>query len=265
MLACLTQFVYAGSSALSLALVATVVGGAGLVCCEVVSETVLARVTPRTTLGRIAGLFDASSIAAMVGGAVLASVLVRLTSLAGSFWILGGATVAVSVACLLGLRGLDEASRRRSDALASRLAILERLPITEGTSQLVLEQLASASQLCPLPPGVDVVVEGTPAHAFYAVASGQVVVHRDGAVLAHIGRHDSFGERGLLDHAPRNATVTTAEDTTVLRIDGDVLLEVLEQEQTLTTALNRSAAGRGVPSTSADAIRLVDDPRWSRA
>ena len=72
-----------------------------------------------------------------------------------------------------GLRGLDELSRQRAELLASRVAIIERLPITAGAPQVVLEQLASASQLCPLPPGVDVVVEGAPAHAFYAVIDGQ--------------------------------------------------------------------------------------------
>jgi MFS family permease len=252
-LACLTQFVYAGSDLLPLALVVTVAGGAGLVCCEVVSETLLARVTPRNALGRIAGLFDASSIAATMGGAVLASALVRTTSLSTSFWILGGAAVSLALASLLGLRGLDAASRKRSEALAARLAIVERLPITEGTPRLVLEQLASASQLCPLPPGVDVVVEGTPAHAFYAVVNGQVIVHRDGGVLAHIGPGASFGERGLLDSAPRNATVTTEQETTVLRIEGDILLESLEQAPMLTTALDRS----NTP--------LIDDPSWGTA
>lgn len=171
-LACASQFVYAGTEVLILALLVTVAAGAGLVCSEVIAETVLARVTPRETLGRIAGLFDASSIGAMVGGAVLASILVRATSLQSSFWILGAVTVLVALACSFGLRGLDEASWRRTEALASRLAIIEHLPITQGTPQLVLEQLASCSQLCPLPTGVDVVVQSAPAHAFYAIAEG---------------------------------------------------------------------------------------------
>ena len=102
---------------------------------------------------------------------------------------------------------------------------LERLPIAAGVSQLVLEQLASASQFCPLPHGVDVVVEGAPAHAFYAIVDGAVVVNRDGEEVAHLGPGDYFGERGLLDNAPRNATVTTVEASTLLRLDGEVLLE----------------------------------------
>ncbi|HZT94348.1 MAG TPA: MFS transporter [Gaiellaceae bacterium] len=264
-LACVTQFVYAASDVLPLALVVTVLGGAGLVCCEVVSETLLARVTPRDTLGRIAGLFDASSIAAMVGGAVLAAVLVRVTSLSTSFWILGAAAVGIAAASLLGLRHLDEASRKRSEALALRLGVVGQLQITQGTPQLVLEQLATASQLCPLPPGVDVVVQGTPAHAFYAVVEGEVVVHRDGEVLAHIGPGEGFGERGLLDNAPRNATVTTEPETTVLRIEGDVLLDSLEQAPTLASALNRSNAGVRLVDMPSGDTRLVDDPGWSGA
>ena len=264
LLACASQFVFASTEMLVLALVVSVAGGAGLVCCEVVAETVLARVTPRETLGRIAGLFDASSIAAMVGGAVLASILVPVTSLATSFWILGAAAVVVVfVACSQGLRGLDEASQKRTDALASRLAIIGRLPITQGTPQLVLEQLASSSQVCPLPAGVDVVVRGAPAHAFYAVVEGGVVVHRDGDVRAHLGPGESFGERGLLDNAPRNATVTTEKETTVLRIDGGVLLEVLEQAPMLTTALDHSNGGRPLVEMPTEERQPVDDPRWA--
>jgi MFS family permease len=264
-IACATQLVYGASDVLALALIVTVAGGAGLVCCEVVSETVLARVTPAETLGRVAGLFDASSIGAMVGGAILASVLVNAISLESSFLILGAVTVVVALSCALGLRGLDEASRKRSEALASRLSLLERLPITQGTPQLALEQLASSSQLYPLPPGVDVVVEGSPAHAFYAIADGRVVVHRDGVVLAHRGQGESFGERGLLDNAPRNATVTTETETTLLRVDGTVLLETLEQAPMLTTALNRSRAGRGVVDVPEDESGPIDDPRWIEA
>lgn len=263
-LACASQFVYASTDVLALVLPVTVAGGAGLVCSEVVAETVLARVTPRDTLGRIAGLFDASSIAAAVGGAVLASILVKVVSLQSSFWILGAVTVLVAVASR-GLRGLDEASQKRTEALASRLAIIERLPITEGTPQLVLEQLASSAQVCPLPAGVDVVARGSPAHAFYAVAEGGVVVHRGGDVLAHLGPGDSFGERGLLDDTPRNATVTTETDTTVLRIDGSVLLEVLEQAPMLTTALDRSNGGRPLLDVPVGERPLVDDPTWAPA
>lgn len=260
-LACGSQLVFAGTSWLALALAATVVGGAALVSCEVIAETVLARVVPGETLGRVAGLFTASGIGAMVAGAVLASLLVNATSLQGSFWILGAGALVVALSCSLGLRGLDEASRRRSEELASRIRIIERLPLTAGVPQLVLERLASASRLVPVRPGVDVVVQGDPADVFYAVVEGRVVVHRDGVVRVHLGPGDCFGERGLLDNAPRNATVTTEMETVVMRIDGDVLLDSLEAAPTLTPALNRTSTAPGV-DVSPDEPKLIDDPRW---
>src|SRR5262249_29133904 len=166
--------------------------------------------------GRVIGIFNAGSRAAIIAGAVLASVLVASTSLRASLLTLGAAATLITLLCGLGLRGLDALNAQRADALASRVKILRGLPVTAGVPQIVLEHLASAAQFQPLPPGVDVVVQGAPAHAFYAVVDGRVVVHRNGKAVVRLGPRDSFGERGLLDQAPRNATVTTEMDTTLL-------------------------------------------------
>jgi MFS family permease len=260
-LACVTQLAYAGVHVLTIALAVTVIGNAGLVSCEVVAETALARIAPRDALGRVIGIFNAASVAAMIAGAVLAAVLVTATSLRASLWILGAAALLITVCCRLGLRGFDALSAQRADALAERVNVLRRLPVTVGVPQIVLEQLASAAQFCPLPPGVDVVVQGAPAHAFYAVVAGRVVVHRDGKAVVHLGPGDSFGERGLLDRAPRNATVTTETDTTLLRVEGSVLLDALEAAPSLRPALDLSSTAPGVPVPPGETV-AVDDPRW---
>jgi len=263
-LACAPQLVYAGSDALAIALAATVAGGAGLVTCEVVAETALARVIPSESLGRVFGVFDASTVGAMVLGALLAPVVIASTSLRASLLILGAAALLVTLACLAGLRGLDAVSARRTEELRSRLAALEHLPVTAGAPQLVLERLASSTQVCPLPPGVDVVVQGAPAHAFYAIADGRVLVHRDGQRVVHLGAGDSFGERGLLDNAPRNATVTTEVDTTVLRVEGRDLLEALQAAPTLRPALEVSSTSPGL-RVGDEGRPIVDDPSWAGA
>jgi MFS family permease len=260
-LACATELAYAGVQVLTIALVITVIGNVGLVSCEVVGETALARIVPREALGRVIGIFNAVSVAAMVAGAVLAPVLVASTSLRASLLILGAVALAITLLCRLGLRGLDALNAQRADALASRVKVLEGLPVTVGVPQIVLEQLAAAAQFCPLPPGIDVVVQGAPAHAFYAVVDGRVVVHRDGKAVVHLGPGDSFGERGLLDHAPRNATVTTEVDTTLLRVEGHVLLDALEAAPGLRPALDLSSTAPGVQVPPGETV-VVDDPRW---
>ena len=259
--ACATQLVYAGTDLAAIALAVTVIGGAGLVACEVVAETTLARIVPSEALGRVMGVFDAFSVLAMIAGALLAPVLIDWTSLDASLLILGGAAVLVTLACLLALRGLDAVSARRAEAVASRMAVIRELPVTEGAPQLVLERLASAGQMCPLPPGVDVLVQGAPAHAFYAVVDGRVVVHRDGSKVVHLGAGDSFGERGLLDNAPRNATVTTETDTTVLRVEGEALLEALQAAPALRPALDLSSTSPGL-ALGDEGRPLVDDKDW---
>jgi MFS family permease len=260
-LMCASQLAYAGVNVLWMALAVTVIGNAGLVSCEVVGETALARIVPREALGRVIGIFNAVSVAAMVAGAVLAPVLIASTSLRASFLILGVVALAITLLCLLGLRGLDVLNAQRADALASRVKVLQGLPVTVGVPQIVLEQLAAAAQFCPLPPGIDAVVQGAPAHAFYAVVDGRVVVHRDGQAVVHLGPGDSFGERGLLDHTPRNATVTTEMDTTLLRVEGHALLDALEAAPGLRPALDLSSTAPGVQVLPGETV-VVDDPRW---
>jgi MFS family permease len=264
LLACATQLAYAGLRVLAIALAVTVIGNAALVSCEVVGETTLARIAPRDALGRVIGIFDAAGVAAMVAGAVLAPVLIALTSLRASLLILGAAAIVVTLASGLGLRGLDALSAKRAEALASRVEVLRHLPVTAGVPRIVLEQLAAAAQFCPLPPGVDVVVQGAPAHAFYAVAEGRVVVHRDGKAVVHLGPGDSFGERGLLDQAPRNASVTTEMDTTLLRVEGRALLDALEAAPSFRPALDLSSTAPGVKVPPGETA-VVDDPRWTEA
>jgi MFS family permease len=264
LLSCATQLAYASVETVAIALVVSVIGTAGAVSCEVVGETALARVVPRAVLGQVIGISDAASAAAMVAGALLAPFLIAYTSLRISLIALGTASVLVTVLCRFSVRGLDAVSARRVDEVASRVRVLETLPVTLGVQQLVLEQLAASAQFCPLPPGVDVVVQGAPAHAFYAVTEGRVVVHRDGKVRVHLGPGDSFGERGLLDNAPRNATVTTEVDSILLRVEGQALLEALEAAPTLRPSLDLSSTAPGVQVQAGETV-LVDDLRWTKA
>jgi MFS family permease len=260
---CLTQLAYAWTDQVALALAFTLLGGIGVVACEVVAETAVARIVPPDLLGRVMGAFDALSVAAMILGALLAPVLINRASLQVSFLVLGGIALVTTLACWTALRGLDRVSRQRSEALATRVAIIEQLPIAAGAPLSVLEQLASASQICPLPAGVDVVVQGAPAHAFYAVVDGSVIVHADDRELARLGSGDFFGERGLLDNAPRNATVTTDRSTTVLRIEGDMLIDALQSAPSVRSAIDRSMGSGFAAGTVPDRhTAIVDDPTW---
>jgi CRP/FNR family transcriptional regulator, cyclic AMP receptor protein len=98
--------------------------------------------------------------------------------------------------------------------------------------------------------------------ALSAVVNGRVVVHHDGTSIAHLGAGDYFGERGLLDEAPRNATVTTEEQSSLLRVEGDMFLDVLQTVPSLHSDVTRVSSSRFGSRTGEP---LVDDPVWSTA
>ena len=62
--------------------------------------------------------------------------------------------------------------------------------------------------------------------------------------------------------APRNATVTTEEPSTMLRLEGDVLLDALQSAPTVISALDRSSSHRVAPAPALGHTTLVDDPTW---
>ena len=256
------QLAFAATDAAALAFAIAVLAGAAFVTCEVVAETVMVGLVPADRLGRVMGVFDAVGVAATVAGALLAPLLVESTSLRTSLVVLGAVAVVVALSTRIGLGGLDAMRGRRLDALGARMRVLTGMPMTTGVSPAVLEQLAAAAHECPLPAGVDVVVEGAPAHAYYAVIAGSVIVHRDGEELRTLGPGEGFGERGLLDAAPRNATVTTGADTTLLRIEGRVLLDALSAAPGLRSALDRSNRPAGGGDQAMQETAFVDDPRW---
>ena len=256
---CATQFVYAASSVVVVAIVATVAGGAALVACEVIAETVLTRIAPAELLGRLIGVFDSAMVAAMIAGALLAPPLVQATSLRASFVILGAAAIGVTLLGRLGLLGLDAANARQVDELAERVAVLEGLPMARELPRLITERIASASQIFEVPDGVDVVAQGAPAHALYGVLDGTLIVRRNGGDVAVLGAGAIFGERGLLDNAPRNASVTTTSATRLLRVDGEALIEALQATPALRVALDPDSETRS-PVAAAAAPEPATEP-----
>jgi carnosine synthase len=252
------EFVFAASGEVVIAILAALLGGATLVACEVVAETVLTRIAPADTIGRLIGVLDSALIATMIAGALLAPVLVELTSLRASFVILGAAAIGVTLIGWFGLRWLDAANARQVDELAGRIAVLEGMPIAQGLPRLTTERIASSSQFVDVPAGVDVVVQGAPAHALYGIVDGAVAVRRNGADVATLASGAFFGERGLLDNAPRNASVTTTSATRLLRIDGDALIEALQATPALRMALDPAAASGRASAGAAESDEPVD-------
>jgi CRP-like cAMP-binding protein len=97
--------------------------------------------------------------------------------------------------------------------------------------------------------GAVIMRQGDPSDALHVITRGRVRVERDQAggspvVLAELGAGEVIGEMGLLDNAPRSATVTALDDTETLEIHSTVLALVLMDYPRVATALLQTLSRR---------------------
>lgn len=98
-------------------------------------------------------------------------------------------------------------------------------------------------------PGSVVFLQGEASPGLCVVESGLLKISTISAggreqILRHVGPNGSFNEVAALDGDVSPATVVAVEDSTVVIIPGDVLLEFVARSPDLAVALLRSLAGR---------------------
>ena len=109
------------------------------------------------------------------------------------------------------------------------LAELRDLPVFRYLRSESLSYLLEHGDWVEWAPGEEPIVQGEPGDAFYAIASGQADVIRDGRVVAVTGAGDYVGEAALLNDAPRNATVMARTPVRAYRLDREGFEEVVAE------------------------------------
>jgi CRP-like cAMP-binding protein/Zn-dependent protease len=146
--------------------------------------------------------------------------------------------VLVAGPLVRGMISLVRAASRRLRALADRVRfkleskwrveaaeLIDALPVFDDVPEDVLSDLAGRVLLRTFARGQPVVRQGERADAFYVVRSGSLnIVEEDPAegnerIIRTITRGESFGELGLVEAAPRAATVRAAEESQLFEVD----------------------------------------------
>lgn len=93
---------------------------------------------------------------------------------------------------------------------------LRTVPIFSGCTNKELQLVARLVEQMSIPEGTVLVREGEVGHEFFILVEGTAEVSRAGRRVAVLQPGDHFGELALLDHHPRNATITMSTAGQVL-------------------------------------------------
>jgi putative iron-dependent peroxidase len=127
-----------------------------------------------------------------------------------------------------------------------KLSLLGSVPLFGGLDASQLRRLADLAGEVQAADGDVLMRQGESGDEFFVVATGHVVVDREGQRLARLGPGDFLGEIALIDGRPRTATAIA---------DGDAQLFVLDHRQFDTLIDDFPGLGRQIARALVDRIR----------
>jgi predicted MFS family arabinose efflux permease len=185
--------------------------------------TLMARLASDDVLARVFGLQE-SVVSLTVGlGALVASLLIDLTSVSVALVVVGALCPILAVAAWRRLRHLD----RYIGVLDKEIGLLQSVPMLRPLPLPAIEHLARGLEPVHVPTGRAVFRQGDPADRFYVIEVGAADVIGDGTLITTLGPGDGFGEIGLLRRVSRTATVRAATDLELQALRCDRFLPVI--------------------------------------
>ncbi|MBI5502285.1 MAG: cyclic nucleotide-binding domain-containing protein [Deltaproteobacteria bacterium] len=124
-------------------------------------------------------------------------------------------------------------AQERFRDLNFRMESLSKMPFFKYLGYSDLLKVFVNMQTVRFGKGQTIFVEGDGGADLFLVLSGQVRIHRGEGDLARLGPGAHFGEMALIDQAPRSASVTTTEDTLLLRLDRKMFFTLIRKESEL--------------------------------
>lgn len=86
----------------------------------------------------------------------------------------------------------------------------------KGFTESELEAVASLGERKDVDAGTELIDQGRVGDVCYVIVSGNAAVHIRGEFVTTVGPGTMIGEMALVEHRPRNATVTAETDMTLV-------------------------------------------------
>src|SRR5438105_2718055 len=115
--------------------------------------------------------------------------------------------------------------------------VLRRIPLFQHMTYKELLSILGIARGRQFEKGQSIIKEGEQGDELYVLFRGKVDVLKSGLKIATLKAGGHFGEMGLVDQAPRSATVSAVEDTSAISIDRDSLLKLMRRDALLAVKL----------------------------
>lgn len=131
-----------------------------------------------------------------------------------------------------------------------QILFLQSVPIFRELSGEELHVIAGIAEAVSVPRGQVICQQGDPGDAMFIVLHGSVSIQVAGDEIVTLGPREVVGELAVLDNLPRSADAVAAEDTEVLRIDGQSFDELLQEKHQIVKGIFRVLTARIRQSTA---------------
>ena len=115
--------------------------------------------------------------------------------------------------------------------------ILRRIPLFQHMTYKELLAILGIARGRQFEKGQGIIKEGEQGDELFVLFRGRVDVMKSGLKIAQLKAGGHFGEMGLVDQAPRSATVHAVEETSAISIDRDSLLKLMRRDSLLAVKL----------------------------
>lgn len=129
----------------------------------------------------------------------------------------------------------------------SKIELLKNVPLFSRCNKKQLAEIASLADLVVVPADRPLIREGADGREFMMIVEGAVEVKRHGRKVAELGAGDFIGEMALISKAPRNATVTTTQTTSLLVVTDRAFSSLLDRAPDLQRSVIRAMGDRLQP------------------
>lgn len=135
------------------------------------------------------------------------------------------------------VRAMGAADPERVSEAEARLQAIQRIPLFRHLTYKEQMAVLAIAQSRSWEAGKTIVEEGQPGDQLFILVRGRVAIETEGQTLAELRPGAHFGEMGLIEHAPRFATVRALEPTSCVVLGRTELLALMRKEPVLAVKL----------------------------